>query len=813
MDITLRPYQQECIDAIPDHGSHLIQMATGLGKTVTFSRIPRNGRMLILSHREELVKQPLKYFDCATGIEMAGNSAPRNAEVVSASVQSIVRRLDRYPDDYFDVVIIDECFPATATVDGKPLTSIKSGDIITSYNHARGSIEKRKVLHVFKRKPSALIRVWLKSGQSIVCTPNHPFWVEGKGYIAAQKLTEDDYVVHLHCLPEGGQPRNVHAEAVAKQDVTVPKNWAHLLLNGLLKTVYRSKLRKSNGGNEPKVCKRKNEGEQPHEEARDAAKGFGAVEGNRPLPESPVRKWRGIDRSSTKFVAGFKRFGALCGVPRSSENAFGGIELSALLQGRYCHSVIHGSNRNRRKKPLRIVQKGARCKESGLVGKARVDSVEVLEPTGDGTFGGLCPDGFVYNLEVEGNHNYFVDGILVHNCHHAATSTYRKVIDHFTPRLLLGFTATPNRGDKVRLDGVFDDIIFARDLRFGIQNGYLSDIMCRRVHIGYDLTGVRTRNGDFAPGELEQAMDGTADAIAETYRELATGATLIFAVSVKHANDIAAKIPEAVVVTGETKNRAEIVQRFTDGEIPCLINCMVFTEGTDIPRVETVIIARPTQSESLYAQMVGRGLRLYPGKERLNLIDCVGVSSKASLCTAPSLLGIDMDTVPARRADDVQGMIFDLPTLAAAAADCPESWIRNVEIVNLWAKGQQYNTHDVAWFKMPDGSLVLSLPDRKMVIPPQDELGRTRTASGMIVTMQDALDMAYRWLCDHAADARQLWDNNAIRRWGREPASEKQISLVRRMCKNYELNLDNMTKGQASMILNRLIGAMKARGA
>lgn len=504
--ITLRPYQQECIDAIPEHGSHLIQMATGLGKTVTFSRIPRNGRMLILSHREELVKQPLKYFDCATGIEMAGNSAPRNAEVVSASVQSIVRRLDKYDPDDFDIIVTDEA-------------------------------------------------------------------------------------------------------------------------------------------------------------------------------------------------------------------------------------------------------------------------------------------------------------------HHAAARTYRKVYDYFHPRLHLGFTATPNRGDKVRLDGVFDDIIFARDLRFGIQNGYLSDIMCRRVHIGYDLTGVRTRNGDFAPGELEQAMDGTADAIAETYRELATGATLIFAVSVKHANDIASKIPEAVVVTGETKNRAEIVQRFTDGEIPCLINCMVFTEGTDIPRVETVIIARPTQSESLYAQMVGRGLRLYPGKERLNLIDCVGVSSKASLCTAPSLLGIDMDTVQARRADDVQGMIFDLPTLAAAAADCPESWIRNVEIVNLWAKGQQYNTHDVAWFKMPDGSLVLSLPDRKMVIPPQDELGHTRTASGMIVTMQDALDMAYRWLCDHAADARQLWDNNAIKRWGREPASEKQIGLVRRMCKNYELDLDNLTKGQASMILNRLIGARKARSA
>ena len=67
-----------------------------------------------------------------------------------------------------------------------------------------------------------------------------------------------------------------------------------------------------------------------------------------------------------------------------------------------------------------------------------------------------------------------------------------------------------------------------------------------------------------------------------------------------------------------------------------------------MPLVETVIIARPTQSESLYAQMVGRGLRLYPGKKKLTLIDCVGVTGKASLCTAPSLLGVDLSNVPQR---------------------------------------------------------------------------------------------------------------------------------------------------------------------
>ena len=127
-----------------------------------------------------------------------------------------------------------------------------------------------------------------------------------------------------------------------------------------------------------------------------------------------------------------------------------------------------------------------------------------------------------------------------------------------------------------------------------------------------DLSAVKTRGGDFAPGELDKALDGTEQAVADAYRQYAEGATLIFAASVRHAQAIAAAIgPDAVVVTGETKNRADIIRDFTERKIKCLVNVMVFTEGTDIPLIETLIIARPTQSDSLYTQMVGRGLPLH----------------------------------------------------------------------------------------------------------------------------------------------------------------------------------------------------------
>lgn len=413
----------------------------------------------------------------------------------------------------------------------------------------------------------------------------------------------------------------------------------------------------------------------------------------------------------------------------------------------------------------------------------------------------------VRRLERFDPHDFHM--IITDEAHHAAAGTYKKIYDYFTPEKHIGFTATPNRGDKARLDDVYSKIIFQRDLRWAIQNGFLCDIYCLRVNIGYDLSGVSVRNGDYAPGELEEAMDGTADAIAQAYREHAKGATLIFAVSVHQAEEIAKRIPGAVVVTGKTKDRADIIRRFSNREIPCIVNVMVFTEGTDIPLVESVIIARPTKSDSLYSQMVGRGLRLHPDKEKLILIDCVGVTGKASICTAPSLLGIDVSNVPAKKLQEIQGPIFELPERAVMASDCPESWIRNIQVVDLWAKSMSYNTHNVNYFKMPDGSMVCSLPDNcKITIPCPDQLGCV-CVGGESIPYQDALDRAYTALCNNYPDDRRIWDLDIAKTWGNKPATEKQIEMIRK--RKIDIDAESLTRMQASQILNRIFNGKKVR--
>ena len=808
----LRPYQQECIDTIESQppGAYLCQMATGTGKTCTFANIPRQGRVLVLAHREELVRQPAKYYDCPVGFEIAAEKS-HGEEVVIASVQSMVHRLDRFSPDEFDMIITDECFTCDTEIDGKKLTEFKRGDIISSYSGKE--IEKKPITHVFKRKPSSLIGITLEDGTLIKCTKNHPIYVEGEGYKAAAEIKEGDYVrrIPVHNVRETRSDGEFHEKAVEKQNGFFQKIGKNLLFPGMLKGFFCKKFKHHNGENKPEVCQRENEKAQSHEKPGDKGKGFRSSERNRPLSENQMWKRSGTDRTTAKSYDCSEREKSVCRVC-NPDKVCGEIRntLSDRLQSGHCSSWGNACNRSGREQPLRSFPSRTGQKEGVLFEHIRVASVEVYKQTSDGTFGGMCPDGFVYNFEVKDNHNYFANGVLVHNCHHAASPTYKKIYSYFNPRKHIGFTATPNRGDKIRLDNVFQKIIFQRDLRWAILHGYLTDITCKRVNIGFDLSAVHTRRGDYAPGELNDVMDGTADAIAQAYRELAVGATLIFAVSVHQAEEIATRIDGAVVVTGKTKDRASIIQDFTAGKIPCIVNCMVFTEGTDIPRVETVIIARPTQSEALYAQMVGRGLRLYPGKKKLTLIDCVGVTGHASLCTAPSLLGIDMENVPESKKDDIEGDLFELPDKVVAASDVPESWIKNVKIVDLWAKEQSYNTHDVNFFKMPDGSLVCSLAERQsMTIPCPDSLGMVNLPDGSRVGMQEAIDRVYTRLCDFFPDQRQLWDLNVVNKWGKYPATPKQLEIIKKRCKGFDT--DGLTKGDASQILNRLFNGPKMK--
>lgn len=416
------------------------------------------------------------------------------------------------------------------------------------------------------------------------------------------------------------------------------------------------------------------------------------------------------------------------------------------------------------------------------------------------------------------------DIIITDEAHHAAAPGYKKVYAYFKPRVSIGFTATPNRGDKVRLDDIFDRILFHRDLRWGIKNGWLTDIRCLRVDIGYDVRNVKERLGDFHATELDKAVNiETANSrIAEVYKKYARGQTLIFATSVAHAENIASKIPGAVAVSQKTEGRKNIIADFTARKIRCIVNCMIFTEGTDLPLIETIIIARPTHNQSLYTQMVGRGLRRSEGKEYLTLIDCVGICGKLSVCTAPDLMGLDPQAVPERKRKNLQGMLTEMREICDEAMDCPEVWIANAKAVKLFAEEQGVKTRKINWLKKANGDLVyqFSCGDR-IGIKAIDELAKTRVMrykfsdekQGFVyeesdfMDLQQALDKSYEIFKTEYADEQRFWDLTEYYGWQLEKATEKQIQYIRRSLGDEDfgaIDLARLTKGDAAQIINAL---------
>lgn len=417
------------------------------------------------------------------------------------------------------------------------------------------------------------------------------------------------------------------------------------------------------------------------------------------------------------------------------------------------------------------------------------------------------------------------DIIITDEAHHAAAPSYKKIYSYFKPRIHVGFTATPNRGDKVRLDDVFDQIIFQRDLKWGIKQGFLTDINCKRVSVSYDLRSVKRRMGDFAVNELDKAVntkESNAE-IAEIYRRYAKGQTLIFATSVEHAHNIANCIDGAVVVSQKTPNRKQIIEDFTARKIPCIVNCMIFTEGTDMPLIETIIIARPTQNASLYTQMVGRGLRRYEGKEYLTLIDCVGVTGKLDLCTAPTLMGLDLGEVPDYRLKKVEGMLTDMPEIVERARDCVESWILNVEAVNLFAKEQGVFTRRINWVKKSNGDLVYQFAcGDRIGIKAIDELGKTTVMRYFYddekkdfvysisnqMDLQSAIDYAHALFERLYADEKKLWDIGEYSAWKYQPATEAQMKFIQAKLSKEEWERLSarsfISKGDAGQILSAI---------
>jgi ATP-dependent helicase IRC3 len=424
--------------------------------------------------------------------------------------------------------------------------------------------------------------------------------------------------------------------------------------------------------------------------------------------------------------------------------------------------------------------------------------------------------------------------VVVDEAHHAVAKTYRRIFDHFglfspdTPRMLVGFTATPGRGDGQGLGQVFEEIAYDSSLELMIQAGYLCQVSGWRVTSGVDLDGVKVRAGDFVESQLAQAVDVAPRnaLLVRAYHELAPGRrAIVFCANVQHAQDVARAFSEAGVqaeaVWGAMPrpDRREVLRRFSAGELDVVTNCQILTEGFDEPRVDCIIMGRPTKSRLLYAQMVGRGTRLHEDKSDLLVVDVADNSDKHSLAGLHALFKL-----PARLDLQGQAALAVAARLRATAERYP--WVdverietpgdlelvaERVDLFHLDPPEEVQPYSDFTWCRAPDGAFRLGLPQQESLLVRQNLLDRwevvLRPAGpdreqglGIHDTLGQALTRADAWVQRRRSDVVRVVDAHAG--WRDRPATEAQLETLGRQGVKVPLEL---TRGQASWMIGMLM--------
>lgn len=237
--------------------------------------------------------------------------------------------------------------------------------------------------------------------------------------------------------------------------------------------------------------------------------------------------------------------------------------------------------------------------------------------------------------------------VVVDEAHHILADSYQTTLDYFTldsATKVLGVTATPDRGDKKNLGKYFDAVAYEVSLVRLIKDGYLSPIRVKTLPVKVDLRGLRKIAGDFAADDLDAAIEPWLERIADELAAECWGRkTIVFLPLVKTAQRMATILGKrgifSMSVSGYDDNRTETLGWFAKaGPGTALCNAMLLTEGFDQPDVDCVVCLRPTQVRSLFAQMVGRGTRICPGKTDLLLLDFLWQTEKLPLVSPARLI-------------------------------------------------------------------------------------------------------------------------------------------------------------------------------
>ncbi|MBM7648650.1 superfamily II DNA or RNA helicase/HKD family nuclease [Bacillus ectoiniformans] len=253
------------------------------------------------------------------------------------------------------------------------------------------------------------------------------------------------------------------------------------------------------------------------------------------------------------------------------------------------------------------------------------------EKNADMIFASVFTIGIKHHLESFRKDDF--DLIIVDEFHHAAASSYKNILEYFEPKFLLGITATPDRMDNKDVYSLCDGNM-AYNIHFleAIQKQWLSPFIYYGVYDDTDYSAISWLGTRYDQEELLQVQlkESMAEKILNAWEKHRQTRTIGFCSSIKQAEFLSEFFNRAgwktVALHSRTKNitRPTAIKKLDQGELDIIFTVDLFNEGVDIPSVDTLLFARPTESLTVFTQQVGRGLRIAEGKSHCVIIDLIG---------------------------------------------------------------------------------------------------------------------------------------------------------------------------------------------
>ena len=417
--------------------------------------------------------------------------------------------------------------------------------------------------------------------------------------------------------------------------------------------------------------------------------------------------------------------------------------------------------------------------------------------------------------------------VICDEVHHGTSDTYRAIFRHMRVlkgepdcndfKLFCGITATPNRSDSIGLECLFDKITVVNDIRFGVREGWLSRIHCSVIETEIDLSRVHTTAGDFNAAELSATVDTPTrnELIAQEYlKNRPDGPSFFFVVDINHAHNLSEVLRghgiRTYAISGKTPEDEcrRFMRMINEGSIDGLASAGKLNEGVDAPRVCAAWMCRPTKSQLLYQQMVGRVLRPFPSPEDLqalsnvgqspawvkpfaSITDFVDICGRHSLCTTPTLFSL-RHKFDAKRKDIIEAVEEiekleaehpDLDLRSAPNLDAIKTSLHRLDLLATPTTPPELRkiSHYV-WLQETGESYHLGMLDGAMLSVRVNTLGQwdvyrhmkgIRTKLWVAHDLKEAVQKA-----EEEIPAREAKILSAEAGWRREPPTQKQAARL-----------------------------------